>query len=1068
MIYNPTGNNFAKHNKHQPHFSAKISLVSLSLFSALSAPAWADDSQTTEQKLQVMQETINKLNDRIEKLNTLIKANGYTQESSAQKVSGNAAMAIGSNAEATGNQGLAIGANAKANDEDHNPDKSNSNMIAIGLNAKATKTDAMAIGRDSQAIGINTTALGAFAVANDQYGIAVGADAYSVGQRAIAIGVHTSKDEMKKFYDDPNKLREFLNYDSTIKSNITDQAIISELTNAKQGETKLAELIKDDARLKQLIPDQKKRDAFIAYAKSVAEARATLDKQKELYPKNPELARFGLANPFGATGGKAIAIGDESLASGSYSVALGAKSKATNYASIATGYEAKATGVQTLANGFAAEATGDFSLAVGTSAKAIGNLSSAFGYASSASGIESIAMGNKAKVINTFRAVAEGNKRPDQASDSSGSIAIGRNAQSNVGLSIAIGADALNSYGDHPSLDPTYSGQTAVGVGAKTGSNGATGIGNQIRANTEKMWASDGRYRKWMGATAIGQSSQSQGLYATAVGNNSRAMGHYSISIGLQNQANKNLVPNNNYNEAGARGYISNAIGAFAYARGRFSNAIGAGALAIYNETTAIGDRAFANAANSIAIGAYSETTATNSIALGYNAVTSVDSSVALGDTSLANTMSDKIGYNPILSLEETVSSLSQLKGNTTNSTGVEITKLSDYQIQRDIIKQADKDILDTNEELKTAEYKLLYAANKDEWDVANNIVKVNQKKRDDAILAKNAALAKIKSNYNDANTWRSSAGAVSVGNSDLGITRQITNVAAGSEDTDAVNVAQLKALATAPVLFYNGGSSSGANFNIGTQLGSPFNLTNLRFSFGNGLKASVQKDKNNNQVLFMELDSDAIKTNPDLKGQNGRDGRDGRDGQNGRDGINGRDGTNGSSLTPNDIVNVKEVHTGNTVMNTNGVVINNGNKTVSITENGLDNGGNKVVNVAAGEISAASKEAVNGQQLYETNQSVAQNTRSINQLNNRMDEVDRRGRRGAAIAGAMGLLPQPHTSGRSSISTATTYYRGEQALAVGYSRLADNGKHIVKFSGASNMSGKKDVMVGAAYGYEW
>lgn len=1059
MIYNPTGSNFAKHNKHQPHFSAKISLVSLSLFSALSAPAWADNVTLTQEEYNTL---INRITQLEQKMGENTNGSTTVGKNSQAALFG---TAVGMNAQATGNQSTTVGVNSEA---------SGSNSAAIGLGSKATKTDTIAMGTNSQATEINTTALGAYAEATNQYGIAVGADAYSVGQRAIAIGVHTSEKEMKKFYDDPNKLRESLNYDSTIKSNITDQAVISELTNATQGETKLAELIKDDARLKQLIPDQKKRDAFIAYAKSVAEARATLDKQKALYPNNPELARLGFANPFGATGGQAVAIGNESLASGAYSVALGAESKATNYASIATGYKAKATGVQTLANGFAAEATGDFSLAVGTSAKAIGNLSSAFGYASSASGIESIAMGNKAKVINTFRAVAEGNKRPDQASDSSGSIAIGRNAQSNVGLSIAIGADALNSYGDHPSLDPTYSGQTAVGVGAKTGSNGATGIGNQIRANTEKMWASDGRYRKWMGATAIGQSSQSQGLYATAVGNNSRAMGHYSISIGLQNQANKNLVPNNNYNEAGARGYISNAIGAFAYARGRFSNAIGAGALAIYNETTAIGDRAFANAANSIAIGAYSETTATNSIALGYNAVTSVDSSVALGDTSLANTMSDKIGYNPILSLEETVSSLSQLKGNTTNSTGVEITKLSDYQIQRDIIKQADKDILDTNEELKTAEYKLLYAANKDEWDVANNIVKVNQKKRDDAILAKNAALAKIKSNYNDANTWRSSAGAVSVGNSDLGITRQITNVAAGSEDTDAVNVAQLKALATAPVLFYNGGSSSGANFNIGTQLGTPFNLTNLRFSFGNGLKASLQKDGNNNQVLFMELDSDAIKTNPDLKGQNGRDGRDGRDGQNGRDGKDGqngrdgRDGRDGNSLTPNDIVNVKEVHTGNTVMNTNGVTINKSGKTVSITENGLDNGGNKVVNVAAGEISATSKEAVNGQQLYETNQSVAQNTRSINQLNNRMDEVDRRGRRGAAIAGAMGLLPQPHTSGRSSISTATTYYRGEQALAVGYSRLADNGKHIVKFSGASNMSGKKDVMVGAAYGYEW
>ena len=60
------------------------------------------------------------------------------------------------------------------------------------------------------------------------------------------------------------------------------------------------------------------------------------------------------------------------------------------------------------------------------------------------------------------------------------------------------------------------------------------------------------------------------------------------------------------------------------------------------------------------------------------------------------------------------------------------------------------------------------------------------------------------------------------------------------------------------------------------------------------------------------------------------------------------------------------------------------------------------------------------------------------------------------------------HSTGDKRECTATTYYRGEQALAVGYSRLADNGKHIVKFSGASNMSGKKDVMVGAAYGYEW
>ncbi|AGV10891.1 TPA: YadA-like family protein [Haemophilus influenzae] len=83
-----------------------------------------------------------------------------------------------------------------------------------------------------------------------------------------------------------------------------------------------------------------------------------------------------------------------------------------------------------------------------------------------------------------------------------------------------------------------------------------------------------------------------------------------------------------------------------------------------------------------------------------------------------------------------------------------------------------------------------------------------------------------------------------------------------------------------------------------------------------------------------------------------------------------------------------------------------------------------------------------------------------------KVDEIDRRGRRGAAIA-AMELLPQPRTNGKSTISTAAIHYRGEQALVVGYSHVTDNGKHIIKLSGASNMSGKKDVMLGAAYGYE-
>ena len=1027
MIYSPTGNNFAKHNKYQPHFSAKLSLVSLSLFSALSAPAWADNVTLTQEEYNTL---INRITQLEQKMGENTNGSTTVGKNSQAVLFG---TAVGMNAQATGKQSTTVGVNSEA---------SGSNSAAIGLGSKATKTDTIAMGTNSQATEINTTALGAYAEATNQYGIAVGADAYSVGQRAIAIGVHTSEKEMKKFYDDPNKLRESLNYDSTIKSNITDQAVISELTNATQGETKLAELIKDDARLKQLIPDQKKRDAFIAYAKSVAEARATLDKQKALYPNNPELARLGFANPFGATGGQAVAIGNESLASGAYSVALGAESKATNYASIATGYKAKATGEQALANGFAAEAGGNYSLAIGTAAKV------------------------------------------EESSQTERSIAIGYGAQSKVGLSIAIGAGAKNDSIKQGS--PFHSAATAIGYDSYTGGVGSVALGNLAKANVDHKnygialgtgsiangtrAVSIGTNAETGGenSTAVGDRAKTIGIYSTALGATSLAWGHYSIAIGTQvDQQGRNTA-------YGTRGFGSMAIGLYTYSHGIYSIAQGQEARANYNSSIALGYQSQANAVKSIAMGDNAQTTGVNSVALGPSAMATFDSTVALGDNSLANTKSDVIGFDPLGYASTAYNATKPETLLKDMSTVLSTEKLEAYNNLRAKIIELDEKIFSYNEILKVSEYDRLYGKTEDIRNKASETTTKIRKNRDDAIAAKKLALAEIQANYNDANTWRSSAGAVSVGNSDLGITRQITNVAAGSEDTDAVNVAQLKALATAPVLFYNGGSSSGANFNIGTQLGTPFNLTNLRFSFGNGLKASLQKDGNNNQVLFMELDSDAIKTNPDLKGQNGRDGRDGRDGQNGRDGKDGqngrdgRDGRDGNSLTPNDIVNVKEVHTGNTVMNTNGVTINKGGKTVSITENGLDNGGNKVVNVAAGEISATSKEAVNGQQLYETNQSVAQNTRSINQLNNRMDEVDRRGRRGAAIAGAMGLLPQPHTSGRSSISTATTYYRGEQALAVGYSRLADNGKHIVKFSGASNMSGKKDVMVGAAYGYEW
>ena len=73
----------------------------------------------------------------------------------------------------------------------------------------------------------------------------------------------------------------------------------------------------------------------------------------------------------------------------------------------------------------------------------------------------------------------------------------------------------------------------------------------------------------------------------------------------------------------------------------------------------------------------------------------------------------------------------------------------------------------------------------------------------------------------------------------------------------------------------------------------------------------------------------------------------------------------------------LESVTTGDTVINNNGVTINNGaaGNPVSLTKNGLNNGGNKITNVAAGDVSANSTDAVNGSQLHEVKTLAGQHT---------------------------------------------------------------------------------------------
>ena len=137
---------------------------------------------------------------------------------------------------------------------------------------------------------------------------------------------------------------------------------------------------------------------------------------------------------------------------------------------------------------------------------------------------------------------------------------------------------------------------------------------------------------------------------------------------------------------------------------------------------------------------------------------------------------------------------------------------------------------------------------------------------------------------------WKSSWAAVSVG--DGTHTRQITGVAAGFADTDAVNVAQLKNVASLPVHIYSGGKVSSGSYMAGSPVANP-TISSLQFDFGDGLKAEEVGAEGDKRVL-VSLDKDALKGDLDFKGDKGDKGETGEQGPKGDKGDTGATGAQG------------------------------------------------------------------------------------------------------------------------------------------------------------------------------
>ena len=166
---------------------------------------------------------------------------------------------------------------------------------------------------------------------------------------------------------------------------------------------------------------------------------------------------------------------------------------------------------------------------------------------------------------------------------------------------------------------------------------------------------------------------------------------------------------------------------------------------------------------------------------------------------------------------------------------------------------------------------------------------------------------------------------------------------------------------------------------------------------------------------------------------------------------------TSGKTITYTAGKNIAiEQNGGEILVSTTNDVDHNSVTTNNLTVNkggNIDMGGNQIHNVKAG---TKDTDAVNVSQLKQ----------SIGDVHKRINKVGKEARGGIAGANAAAGLPQVYIPGKSMVAASAGTFKGESAVAVGYSRSSDNGKVIFKLQGNANTQG--DVGGSVGVGYQW
>ena len=523
-----------------------------------------------------------------------------------------------------------------------------------------------------------------------------------------------------------------------------------------------------------------------------------------------------------ASGLDSLAFGQGTKATAKYSTAFGqkatasgAKAVAFGQDTIASGQQATAFGNQTLANTYGSTAFGNRSSALGQYATSFGNYTVAAGTNSLAFGTDTVAgaiqdaAGAYTNTINNEKMDAFGNRAYTTGDNKTYSVEFtlkdkNGNDRETHRYVVLTGTTMQGENTVTGTYIRDYQGNIHV---ATVADDGTITVENDITTGvTLRKATTNGNGYQVQGvdnATAWGESSTASGEASTAFGIGSTASGKNSFAALGGLAANENSIAIGQGTKAdNTSGVVSAAIGQDAEASGAHSLAIGFGVgeypvQATKEGAIAIGTGVAARGEHSLAMGSYADAAKDSSVAIGFHTSTVSDSAVAIGSgTKAAGRYSVALG-------------LSSVAGTATNDATNPLDGGGSVAIGYGTSAEATCSVaVGTGAKARDAEFTTALgdSANAQQrGSIAIGAGSISTRaagNKEGGTDYKAAYL--IPTNVNQLSdtekaTWTSTEGAVSVGGTVKNklLTRQVTNVSAGSDDTDAVNVAQLRAAKT-------------------------------------------------------------------------------------------------------------------------------------------------------------------------------------------------------------------------------------------------------------------------------